>query len=103
LGLPRPSQPFSTPLHSIGTRQGKANAVPVGIAKREYSCDCAGYRAKSHSEQAVEIAQSFDNRDDLDLIGVGVMLIEDQIASMNERSGARPDLVAVRADTGKIP
>lgn len=34
-------------------------------------------RATLPSEQAVEVARSSDNRDDLDLIGVTIMLVED--------------------------
>jgi len=54
-------------------------------------------------EQAVEVAHPFGNRDDLDLITIGIMLVEDQIAPMNERAGVWSDIVAWRADTGEIP
>jgi hypothetical protein len=40
----------------------------------------AVHRATPPSERAVEVAHSFDDRDDPDLIGVGIMLIEDQVA-----------------------
>lgn len=53
------------------------------------------HRATSPSEQAVEVAHSFDNRDNLDLIGVGIMLIEDQVAPVDERAG--PDRISSRA------